>query len=643
MRRLNYWGALAAVSSLIACAGPTDTDTDEDDGGGNQGGTGNHEGGDGGGGDGGSGNAGGDEGCDAPSDCDDGDACTEDDCVAQACTHNAVEVDDGDACTDDSCDATSGVAHTAVDVDDMDVCTTDDCDAVTGPTHEPLTPDDMEVCTIDSCDPATGPVFENGSVVFEEDFSDNTAGWTLDAEWQIGPATASSGQEYAGADPAEDHTPTADNGVAGVAIGGNTVGTAVHAFYYLTSPAVDASAGAGFLELRLWRWLNSDYDPYMHNRVEVYDGATWQVLWTTAGSPGVQDPAPVGEGWFPMSFDITSFANAALQVRFGFDIGNTGVYDVGGWNVDDVAIVRSPVVTDADPCTQLSCVSMTGAVYTPFDLDDGDSCTADSCGLIGIRHEPPVVDDGNACTVDSCDPVLGVIHTPVDTDDGDNCTVDACTAGGGVTHTPLDCNDGDGCTADSCDQVLLCVNTPFATTTFFAEDFSDNSAGWTLGPEWQIGPAVAGPVGNCEDPGTDFTPTADNGVAGVALGGCSPSSVANMLHAFYWLESPSFDTTGAAAVYLHFRRWLLSDFTPYMNNAIEVFDGAGWVTIWQSGGVATDDPMWQLIVHDLSAYSNSAMRVRFGFDIGNSGVFDEGSWNLDDVSVTDNASECVAP
>jgi hypothetical protein len=71
-------------------------------------------------------------------------------------------------------------------------------------------------------------------------------------------------------DPATDHTSGADNGVAGVVVGGNA-STTVHGYYYMTSPIINA-AGATKLYLGFWRWLNTDYTPYMVNTVEVFDG-----------------------------------------------------------------------------------------------------------------------------------------------------------------------------------------------------------------------------------------------------------------------------------------------------------------------------------------------------------------------------------
>jgi large repetitive protein len=104
-----------------------------------------------------------------------------------------------------------------------------------------------------------------------------------------------------------------------------------HGFYYLTSPVINATGPS--LTLDYWRWLNSDYVPFMQNSVEVFDGASWIPVWQSAGSPGVQDGA-----WTEQSMDISAYANPNLQVRFGFDVTSAGVFTVSSWNLDDVTI-----------------------------------------------------------------------------------------------------------------------------------------------------------------------------------------------------------------------------------------------------------------------------------------------------------------
>ncbi len=291
------------------------------------------------------GGSGGTGGCTGPAQCSDNDACTNDVCNAGVCSNPAIPLSDNDACTLDVCDKSTGVAH-----------------------------------------------FKEQSL-FEEDFSDNSAGWVLGNEWQIKAAAPTSGGMSGGNDPATDHTPTADNGVAGVVVGGYPA-KAVHGFYYLESPAIDVTKapGGAFVELRFWRWLNADYTPYMRSRIEVWDGTQWVVVWNTLNQPSpvlLIDAPPRGMGWYPMSFDLTPYKNAQLKVRFGFDVGNVQVFDIGGWTLDDLSIVASPIKTDADQCTTLTCNPASGAVFTQLPLADGDVCTIDSCTTSGgLSHVP---------------------------------------------------------------------------------------------------------------------------------------------------------------------------------------------------------------------------------------------------------------
>lgn len=171
--------------------------------------------------------------------------------------------------------------------------------------------------------------------LFLETFADNSKGWNLDTDWEIGYAILSTNGEYDNNDPGTDTTPTADNGIAGVVIGGNAP-EVIHPYYYLTSPVINIAvplAGETVM-LNFQRWLNSDYTDYMKNTVEVFDGVNWVIIWETFGDPGIQDSS-----WSRQSFDITAYANPALQIRFGFNIDSTGVYTVGSWSLDDINIV----------------------------------------------------------------------------------------------------------------------------------------------------------------------------------------------------------------------------------------------------------------------------------------------------------------
>ncbi len=180
----------------------------------------------------------------------------------------------------------------------------------------------------------------SAQVFFKETFANNDAGWTLDQEWAIGSATASMGHNFGNPDPAADHTPTADNGVAGVVIGGNASQAMQHPTRWLTSPSIPVDPAASKVYVQLWRFLNSDFAPWMTNRIEVFDAQSglWASVWQSGGQPGVADAA-----WTKQAYEITSHAKGgSVRVRFGFNIGANGAFTVSQWNVDDVAITTEP-------------------------------------------------------------------------------------------------------------------------------------------------------------------------------------------------------------------------------------------------------------------------------------------------------------
>lgn len=240
----------------------------------------------------------------------------------------ATPANDGQACDDGSpCTENTTCANGA--------CTGG------APANEGMACDDGATCTSNTqctagvCGGGSGPV-----VYFAEDFSSNAQGWILGPEWEIGQAQASSGADIGGNDPANDHTPTLDDGVAGVVIGG-FADKVNHGFYYLESPPFN-TANAPSVVLGFHRWLNSDFIPYMTNSVDVWNGTTWVNLWTSSGSI-VDAPAGGGPGWNYHQFNLTAYANPAMKVRFGFMVGSaSGLYTIGSWNVDDVLVASLP-------------------------------------------------------------------------------------------------------------------------------------------------------------------------------------------------------------------------------------------------------------------------------------------------------------
>lgn len=283
--------------------------------------------------------------------CDDGDPCTQlDTCQSGQCIAGTPKDCSSLAgpCVDGVCDALTGACTTeprneGAACDDGNGCTTGEtctsgkCAAGT-PVLDGTACDDGSTCTSDDVCTAGTCKGSSGTtpIYFQESFANDAAGWTMDAEWQIGPAKASTCASFGNDDPAEDHSSTSDDGIAGVVIGGCADQT-THGFRYLTSPVIDTSTAAGPVVLGFWRVLNTDYDPYMHNRVEVYDGTAWKTVWAIGTSTEV-DAEAQDATWKFVSYDLTKYKNANLRVRFGFDIGSGGVFSVGSWNLDDVVV-----------------------------------------------------------------------------------------------------------------------------------------------------------------------------------------------------------------------------------------------------------------------------------------------------------------
>ncbi len=198
-----------------------------------------------------------------------------------------------------------------------------------------------------NCDDAAGgqPGPPVNQVIFHEEFADNSQGWTLGNEWEIGPATQSFGHSSGSGDPNNDSSPSSNDGVAGVDIGGNA-NTVTHGWYWLTSPVINMAGMSAPATLSYDRWLNSDWSPnWWENRVEVYDGSNWIMIW---------QGDPEDNSWNNESFDVSNFMNPAFRVRFGFRI-NSADWTMSAWNVDEV-IVEAGVPNNPPPAGG-SCVT----------------------------------------------------------------------------------------------------------------------------------------------------------------------------------------------------------------------------------------------------------------------------------------------
>ena len=315
--------------------------------------------------------------------------------------------------------------------------------------------------------------------------------------------------------------------------------------------------------------------------------------------------------------------------------------------------------TDVD-CGGMIC----GTCKLGDSCDDGSDCDSGMCLAICVEcigdQDCDFLDEPCAqgsCNVGTCE--LAAANNGDACDNGDPCMDSGECMGGDCIELPTDCTDFDSdCTMGYCDDMtdqcevmnindnmpcsdaVGCVQNPTCMAgvcdepnggPLFYDEFTDNGNGWTLDTNWEIGPALAG----CGDPGMDNSPSNDNGLAGVVLGGCAPG----VLHDYYCLTSPVVDTSNLQSAWMTYYRHLWSDYTPYMKNILQVWDGNQWVLLFETLGFPeTDDGMWMYFGYDVTMYRNANMQFRWCYNIQDGGVFDRGSWNIDDVTIA--AAEC---
>lgn len=190
--------------------------------------------------------------------------------------------------------------------------------------------EDGDKCTVgEQCSAGECVAPPPGPPLLFTDFS-LAGGWTAQPPWQIGPAIASKCAIPQAEDPGEDHSPSADNHVAGTMIGG-CLPTDPFPEACLESPPIDTLKYPGELRLEFFDIL-SNTGKGMQARIDVFfpDKQSWIPLVTIDDAIFVPD-------WLPHSEDLTPFKSPELRIRF-CQRSDTPSPPVGGWTVDDLSI-----------------------------------------------------------------------------------------------------------------------------------------------------------------------------------------------------------------------------------------------------------------------------------------------------------------
>ncbi|HPA20868.1 MAG TPA: InlB B-repeat-containing protein [Verrucomicrobiae bacterium] len=174
-------------------------------------------------------------------------------------------------------------------------------------------------------------------------------------------------------------------------------------------------------------------------------------------------------------------------------------------------------------------------------------------------------------------------------------------------------------------DVNLTVNTPAPVLYGFPLDVDP---GWTRQGEWAFGrPTGQGGAGfGGPDPSSGAT---GSNVFGVNLKGDYSTSVGGP----YYLTAGPINFVGVTSIQLQFRRWLNSDYQPFVSATLDVStNGSAWTAIWSNASTAIEESDWNTVRYDLPAWVNnrSNVYVRWGYRIA-SGAFAYSGWNIDDI------------
>ena len=287
------------------------------------------------------------------------------------------------------------------------------------------------------------------------------------------------------------------------------------AFHYANDQKVHAAATTKPLKvpsfagvkptLSFWLYLDTEQsDGYDLLTVSSVEGETVTGLWNSDAIGGSTHKV-----WKLIHVDVSALAGKDVRFRFEFDSKDGFVNAYEGAYIDDVSL-------------------RTGCCGALSDCNDGNACTADSCGPGSASAGLPVC--SHAPKADCC-------ASAVDCDDGKPCTLDLCpNPGGSCSHSQkpsccasaADCDDKDACTIDHCPKAgSTCQHTDTCCKSD-GECVSADSClkGSCSGGECVFTSACCLKDGECDDINPCTVDTCSSGkckqTASTAAGCCSP-------------------------------------------------------------------------------------------------------------------------
>ena len=209
---------------------------------------------------------------------------------------------------------------------------------------------------------------------------DSDPGWTTEGLWGFG---VPQGLGSHNGDPSAGYT---GYNVYGYNLAGDY--STNMAEYALTSTALDCSEMTN-VELRFWRWLGVERDPFDHARVKIStNGATWATIWSNPGGT-LSDSA-----WNQMAIDISAIADNQPTVYLRWTMGTTDSSTTyPGWNIDDVELwavgappAGCPEDLSGDEIIDLSDLQLLLAAYgaQPGDANWNADADFDASGTVDL-------------------------------------------------------------------------------------------------------------------------------------------------------------------------------------------------------------------------------------------------------------------
>lgn len=422
--------------------------------------------------------------CTTDTACNDGNACTNDACVAGACDHTNVAgcclndsdcTDDGNPCTSQNCvanvcthPAVAGCCLTDAECGDANACTADSCTSnacqhadITGCCNDAADCTDGNACTADTCSEHTcGHDAIAGCCLADADCNDGNTCTTDACVGNVCTASAIPGCCLADVECTDGNACTSDACV------GNQCGHAAVAGCCNANSdcndgndcTADLCTNNACANYAIAGCCRADADCADANVCTVDACVANQCTHaTTAGCCTTASDCNDGN---VCTADVCANNVCAISPIAGCCNANA---DCADGNV---------CTTDACAANQCGHAAVPGCCSTNADCNDGNVCTADACvdnvcvapAIAGCCLADVECADGNVCTADACianqcghAAVAGCCNANSDCNDGNACTADACVNDVCVAPTiagcclaDVECADGNVCTSDSC-------------------------------------------------------------------------------------------------------------------------------------------------------------------------------------------------